>query len=350
MKRHAGPIRKPAIYPRNEAEAFPEPTKPTIIVHLKDHSPDLLHAAAHQWAIPFVRWRADMPLAGSPERTVWRRVVESEDHRLFVLERIHSSLYDRKRQIIRTLDALYTGGLRQVIPYLPDTGGDPLPLIHHGLYQLCPYVGGVVLDRPAYVMDAWRGDASADFLIRFHRIGSPVAMAFGMPPFSIAAYTDDLFAAMEKWEPPVADRFRPFAAHLKKRLFPVLDRLPRAFCHGDVHPINIIWGERSIRAVIDWEFCGVKPEIYDLANLLGCLGIEDPASLTGPFVNRLVDRLKRSTSYAAESWEVLPDLMLAIRFAWLSEWLRKKDRPMIRMEADYMALLLELRPDLRSLG
>ena len=93
-----------------------------------------------------------------------------------------------------------------------------------------------------------------------------------------------------------------------------------------------------------------QQEIYDLANLLGCLGIEDPQSLAGPWVQRLVQRLKRSRIYSDESWEALPDLMLAIRFAWLSEWLRKKDRSMIRMEADFMSLLLDHRQDLKSIG
>ena len=112
--------------------------------------------------------------------------------------------------------------------------------------------------------------------------------------------------------------------------------------------LNIIWGQGSIQAVIDWEFCGTKPEIYDLANLLGCLGMEDPQSLYGPFVHRLIGRLRRSGIFADISWSALPDLMLAIRFAWLSEWLRKNDRPMIRLEADYMSLLMEHRQDLKS--
>ncbi|BBO77311.1 hypothetical protein DSCW_47280 [Desulfosarcina widdelii] len=42
-------------------------------------------------------------------------------------------------------------------------------------------------------------------------------------------------------------------------------------------------------------------------------------------------------------------LMLAIRFAWLSEWMRKNDRPMIQLEADYMSLLLDRGPELYSL-
>jgi Ser/Thr protein kinase RdoA (MazF antagonist) len=176
---------------------------------------DLLAAASLRWARNLVRLRPDLVLAGSPERTAWRSVVETEDGRLFVLEKI------------------------------------------------------------------------------------------------------------------------PF--------FPVHDRLPTGFCHGDFHPLNIIWGNTEIRAVIDWEFCGTKPETYDLANLLGCLGMEDPQSLDGPFAGQLIQRLRKAGIFSDTSWQALPDLMLAIRFAWLSEWLRKNDRPMIRLEADYMALLLDIR-------
>ena len=198
-------------------------------------------------------------------------------------------------------------------------------------------------------MDDWRGDAAAAFLIQLQRVGSQAPVPCPAPPFSIAAYVRNLFSALGRRQPQVADRFRPFVFHLEERLFPVLDRLPPAFCHGDVHPLNIIWGKRSIRAVIDWEFCGVKPEIYDPANLLGCLGMEDPRSLTGPFVRRLIGRLRQSAAYGEASWAALPELILAVRFGWLSEWLRTQDRSMIRMEADYMTLLVECRPTLTSI-
>ncbi len=297
----------------------------------------------------FVRLRADLSLAGSPERTAWRSVVETSDGRLFVLERIPSKLYGGKRRIAAILQQLSDRGMQQIVAYLPDAGGEFIHLINHGLWQLCPYVGGVVLDRPAYAMDGWRGDAVADFLIQF--IATSIQSPLDLEPssFSIAAYTLDLFATLSARNPQIADRYRPFMAHLKKSLFPVAEGLPMGFCHGDVHPINIIWGGQSIHAVIDWEFCGIKPEIYDLANLLGCLGMEDPQSLGGPFVHRLVSRLRRSDLFSDESWDALPDLMLAIRFAWLSEWMRKNDQPMIRLEADYMSLLSEHRQNLKAI-
>jgi len=40
-----------------------------------------------------------------------------------------------------------------------------------------------------------------------------------------------------------------------------------AFCHGDYHPMNIIWSADDIKCVIDWEFSEYKSEIYDAANI-----------------------------------------------------------------------------------
>ncbi len=309
----------------------------------------LLALVSRQWPRAFTRLRPDLPLAGSPERTVWRSVVESSDNRLFVLEKIPSKLFGRKRRIAGVLHKLSELGLQQVAPYLPDVGGEFIPLIGHGLWQLCPYVGGVVLDRPAYVMDGWRGDAVAEFLVRLHAICSKNPEALETPVFSVTGYTQKLFATLSQRNKIVAERYRPFLDHLERQRFPVEDQIPTHFCHGDLHPINIIWGKKSIRAVIDWEFCGTKPETYDLANLLGCIGIEDPQSLGGPFVHRLISRLRKSGVFSDESWDALPDLVLAVRFAWLSEWMRKNDQPMIRLEADYMTLLLEHRQDLKSI-
>ncbi|MGA6926262.1 MAG: aminoglycoside phosphotransferase family protein [Desulfosarcina sp.] len=293
-----------------------------------------------------IRLRPDLCLAGSPERTVWRSVVETHDNRLFVLEKIPSRRYARKRRIAGILQWLADHKLAEVLSYRQDTDGEAISLFDHGLWQLCPYVEGVPLDRPAYAMDEWRGNAAAAFLTRFYHICLQNPAHSVILPFSIVDYIRNLFATLSHRQPTIAERYHPFTAHLERHLLPVHDGLPRHFCHGDLHPLNIIWGKDAIRAVIDWEFCGIKPEIYDLANLLGCLGMEDPRSLAGPFANRLIARLKGSGIYADASWNALPDLMLAIRFAWLGEWLRKDDRPMTRLEADYMSLLLDNRREL----
>ena len=306
---------------------------------------ELLAEFSRRWGLDLVRWRNDVPLAGSPERTAWRSVAQAGDGRLFLVERIASRTYGRKRRIAWIVQQLANLGLSQVVPVLPDTVGETIALIDHGLWQLSPFIHGVPLDRPAYAMDGWRGDAAADFLIRFHALSTQCHGEPPWPPFAISDYIETLLATLSRHEADTARRFAFFRNHLDASLFPNLEQLPTRLCHGDYHPLNMIWGERSIRIVIDWEFCGVKPELYDVANLIGCLGMEDPQSLTGPFVHQLVDRMKQSGLFAGASWRALPDLMLAIRFAWLSEWMRKDDRPMIQMEADYMSLLMEHRPE-----
>ena len=50
------------------------------------------------------------------------------------------------------------------------------------------------------------------------------------------------------------------------------EKMPVAFCHGDYHPLNIIWSVDDIQYVIDWEFSGYKKTIYYVPNLIGCVG------------------------------------------------------------------------------
>ena len=124
-------------------------------------------------------------------------------------------------------------------------------------------------------------------------------------------------------------RIDPVLAFLEEHFMSVCDALPVGFCHGDYHPLNIIWGKEDILSVIDWEFSGIKPEIYDLVNMVGCLGIEHPSSLVGDLVRKLIARLKAADLYSDVSWHHFFEFIVAMRFAWLSEWLRKDDREMI---------------------
>lgn len=115
--------------------------------------------------------------------------------------------------------------------------------------------------------------------------------------------------------------------------------LPTAFNHGDFHPINIIWHGTQAHALIDWEFCGYRPELFDVANLLGCVGIEDPQALTRGLAPALLRTLLAGGMANQDNLGWLPALMLAQRWAWLSEWLRKHDQEMVMLELDYMELL-----------
>lgn len=305
---------------------------------------DILHC----WGLVFKSERADVPLAGSPERSLYRTVVEDAGGRRFVLEKIDPRMVDRKREIAAALEYLAGQGLAGAHPYLRNRDGDFITKAAGGLWQVSPFIDGVEFRRPEYTLEAWRGRALAGFLIDMKEKSEGIP--FGKPgrPFSIAEFTRDLMIRMKRHNPERAAAAQKVYDHVEKHLFPAHDRLPVAFCHGDPHPINVIWGDSEIRGVIDWEFSGYKPEIYDAALVVGCIGMEDPASLAGPLIVAFLQDLRAAGCFDASGFAILPEFVIALRFAWLSEWLRKKDVVMVEMETDYLHLLLDGREKLRQ--
>jgi len=145
------------------------------------------------------------------------------------------------------------------------------------------------------------------------------------------------------------DRLQFVLKYLKESFFEISSQLPVSFCHGDFHVLNIIWDERDLKRVIDWEFCGFKPELYDVANMVGCLGIEEPNCLVGPLIKMFIRsvRAESGETFACESsWKYLHELIVANRFAWLSEWLRKGDQEMVDLELTYLRLLIDYREEI----
>ena len=71
-------------------------------------------------------------------------------------------------------------------------------------------------------------------------------------------------------------------------------------------------------------------------------------SLTGPLVCGFIGQLRQEGVFAEASWRIFVEFVVALRFAWLSEWLRKKDEEMIALELEYMRLLIANRDDFRA--
>jgi len=305
--------------------------------------------AAGAWGLKALTVRGDLVISGSPERSGFRCVVACADQRLAVLETIRSRDRERKQAIIDRLSFLAQNGLRWVNPYLCSPDGKWIVEREGYLWQASPYVPGVPLDRPAYAFDGWRGKLMAQVLLELRRAAQGLPDAYAAQPFSILRYIDTLTAQIRIREPAVFEKLVPVLSFLKERLAPVHDLLPLAFCHGDYHPLNMIWSEDGLRAVIDWEFCGAKPEMYDAALLIGCIGVEDPDALAGALVRECIRVLKAARVYSDVSWRVLVEMAVAIRFAWLAEWLRTKDTEMIELETVYLHLLMTHADDLMAL-
>ena len=307
-----------------------------------------------RWDLASGRERPDIRLPGSPERCVIRRALEDADGRVWMLERLRPEQGASRTVVAETLDRLAAAGLAAAPAYRRTVEGG-FRLDHGGAsWQLSPYVPGDVLPQPEYVRHPERGAALGNFLGDLRA----AAAAFGAetagddasrlgraflpetrPGFSLAGYAGDLAAAAARNRPDVYARLEPLLVRLASFLA-TCDALPRTLAHGDLHPLNVIWAGRAVRAVIDWEFLGPRPELYDVANCLGCVGMESPPDLTGPLAAELLRTLRARGVLTDANLPTLPPLAAVLRLAWLSEWLRREDEEMLQQELDYLRVLV----------
>ncbi|MDL2286770.1 aminoglycoside phosphotransferase family protein [Desulfococcaceae bacterium OttesenSCG-928-F15] len=288
----------------------------------------------------------EIPLHGSPERALFRMPVKT-DKGIFVLERFSKESLQRKKNIAETLHQLKKGGMSHILPPLGRSGEDSLFDYENTPCQLTPYISGTPLERPSYVNDAWRGASLADFLADLRQNDACVPDL--MPEFSLLQFVKEFLLTLEKYDVAVYAHIFSFWKKTEEKLRPIHKKLSRFFCHGDLHCLNAIWGEKDLLFVIDWEFCGKKEENYDMANFLGCVGVEDPKALDGPLVEAFLSKVAENGLLSQAGWDALVPMTIASRFAWLSEWLREGDEEMIALETDYLALLTSKAPQLHTL-
>lgn len=292
------------------------------------------------WGIHFDALDSVAQVEGSPERAAARAVIRDASGARWILEQIDSDNMARKQQVAEQLSAL--AALEQIHPYRRTSDGSFFQTLEGkkgegSAFMLRSYVEGVALQRPGYLDDLWRMDAMADFLIQLR---SRSAGCSG-PVFSMCDYAQKRMTVWRGRYSKLADKLGPSFQTLEKTFFKIHDQLPVAFCHGDYHPLNMVWGSDSIRSVIDWEFCGMKPELYDVALLLGCIGFEDPDNLLREPVVRLIHRLRAAGFGEEISWENLFGLMASIRYGWMSEWIRRSDLEARQMEAVFIDILVD---------
>lgn len=285
---------------------------------------------------------------GSPERTLFRIVVGDEQKQRFLLEQIPPGAYHTKMKIIKTLEFLAQRKMAKISPYLANSDGQYIQPYQGGFWQIMPFIQGIPLDREKYLYEGWRADGLSRFLIELYEKSQGITFFSSEEAFSVKRYIQTLLRQVERYHPQLMPRINKVMDFLEQDFMHSYDALPLRFCHGDYHPLNIIWGKDDVLSVIDWEFLGMKPEIYDLANMVGCLGMEHPSSLSEELVVGLLRQMKAAGGYSATSIKYLLEFVLALRFAWLSEWLRKDDGEMVMLELDYMELLIENKDKLRK--
>lgn len=289
------------------------------------------------WGLCPGRDRPDIALDGSPERASARNAAEDDQGRVWMIERLHPHSVERRERIGLFLRRLQRAGLPVPAPLHGPQGRIAVP-DRGAHWQLSPWVPGDPLPQPDYVDQSERGAHLGRFLAALHRAGAGSTAFDTEPPFSLPAYIDTLMAAIAGHHPALLNDLEPVRTTLAP-LAEAWDDLDTAPCHGDFHPGNVIWSGRAVAAVIDWEFAGHRPVLYDAANCLGCVGMEDPRALVRGLAPALLRTLRDEECLPRRALALLPELMLGLRLAWLSEWLRRDDRAMIELEVRYMRLL-----------
>jgi homoserine kinase type II len=280
----------------------------------------------------------DSEIQGSPERSLSRTLVRDSGRELFVLEAIEPCQAERKRAIAARMEVLAARGL-PVAPPLRGADCEHVQNYDGRAWQLTPFLPGVPLDRGRFWREAWRGEALARFVAELPVAGQD--LSGDATPFELAGYVERIGCEAQAHDPDVHKPLEQVFAYLDEHLAPTLAMLPMGFAHGDPHPMNVIWAEDHIRAVIDWEFCGPKPWLYDAALVLGCVGSESTEARKGPFAKAFVSTLEGLGLLPPGQKAVLPVLTLALRVPWMAEWLRRRDREMIDFERFYMSILLQ---------
>ncbi len=299
-------------------------------------NPEGLRGVTALWGLEFEGVVANAPLQGSPERCLGRMVIRAGGG-LYLLEELAPASLPRKRIMAARLTHLSAQGLAVAAPCAGRDGG-PIQTCGERYWQLTPFIAGTEPDRATYWREAWRGKALARFLADMRRAAR--GLETDESPFDLAAYARRVEADARRLHPGGGAPLAPGFGLIHGKLADCRD-LPVAFSHGDPHPLNVIWGRENILAVIDWEFCGPKCALYDMALILGCVGSEDEDALNGAFARAFLETLRSDGLLGAGLLQHLPTWTLALRTAWLAEWLRRGDKEMAEFEVFYMTTLAE---------
>jgi len=299
-------------------------------------SPELLRDILSSWGLTYQGIHPEVPIQGSPERCLYRVVVDASDSRHF-LEELDARSLPRKKLIAERISHLAAKGLPVAAP-LNGLDGSFVQRVGGRNWQLTPFLEGIAPGSGNSWRDAWRGEALALFLRDLRQAGRDLAA--NEEAFDLRGYVMKIAHDAKRLHPAVFARLAPIFSLIEQRLAECAD-LPVTFCHGDPHPLNMIWGTDRILAAIDWEFCGPKCVLHDMALIVGCVGSEDEDALSGPLITTFLNTLRSCGLLDSTLEPHLPTWTLALRTAWLAEWLRREDADMIEFEIFYMTTLAE---------
>ncbi|MBA0054336.1 hypothetical protein E0L36_26835 [Streptomyces sp. AJS327] len=194
----------------------------------------------------------------------------------FALKEVVNTPVDKLRRSLTVLSRLKTAGLPVCAPYLSVTS-EPLVTMGHRSYCLLPWVEGA--HRQGAELHRSEAHALGSLLGRIHRgLADPAVplghvgerpRAKGTAPEAALAEADRFLGTIARLdEPGLFDQATERALHQRKRLIvehadqrPADDAPagPWGWTHGDFQPLNVLWRQGTVAAVLDWDRLGIRP-------------------------------------------------------------------------------------------
>ncbi|MFP4520693.1 MAG: phosphotransferase [Fibrobacterota bacterium] len=260
----------------------------------------------------------------------------SESGGNFLLEKIRPEEAEYKEDTARIMSSLKNMGLDRIHPYCEFGEKDHVFKTSEGFFQIRPFAEGSPPERPAFIHDLEKARNSSAFLNELYALkNAPEAAAKRV--FIFSAFLKGFREKLQTNSPELLSETKTELDFVLKIIPDAEKASPAVFCHGDFHPLNIVWKGDEISSVIDWEFCGYKHPLFDAAHFIGCCGFENPEFLFSPFVKSFSANLAFPQDMKAK----IPEIILAGRFLWLSYWLALRDEDLISLEKEYISLLFK---------
>ncbi len=183
-------------------------------------SRETMKSIADLWQVRLKKLHHNIPIQGSPERSVFRVVLEDKNGKYFVLEQVPVKSLEQKRQIAATLDFLSKKNLARIQPYLADEKGKHVIKYKNNFWQMIPFVRGIPLDREKYMYEKWRGPVLANFLIELRRKSHSLPFLDPSKAFSLRNYVYKLIHEINLYNKDIKDEIKNVAGFLEKDFMP----------------------------------------------------------------------------------------------------------------------------------
>jgi len=284
---------------------------------------------------------ADNELYGAPSRAADRVLISDRYGNMFIIEKHHFWNRDKKEKMAENIEILAINDIHESVPYLKNGFNQFVTEFDNRCWMMIPFIENVPLKRPDYLNSAEMGKNAAGILLKIYNASSSIRMNDVSGDFSFIVHVHNLIDKIRRSCPDLYIRTTDVVNVVENRFIEVVTSSKIIFCHGDFHPLNILWENESVKSVIDWEFSGYRPILTDIANILGCAGFEDSAAFERDFVKEFLKTIENSGFLSEKQLRDLNVFIIGFRFAgWLNEWINDKDEELMEREICYLNFLL----------